>query len=63
MTDNQWCDKNKNGGVGSACGAGGVFALGPKFQISFLNVKMNVRKKKTIKGPQLQKAENGRLNI
>lgn len=63
MIDNQWRDENKNDGVGSVCGAGGVLVLGPKFQISFLNVKMNVGKKKVIKGPQLQKAENGRLNI
>lgn len=49
--------------MGSAEGAGGVFALGPKFQVSFLNVRMNVRRKMTFEGFRLQEAGNESLNI
>lgn len=52
--------------MGRVRGASGVFALGPKFQVSFLNVKMNVRKKMPFEGFCVflcQETKNEELNI
>lgn len=44
MTEYQRCDKNKNGRVGRARGAGGVFAIGVIFQVSFFECKDECKK-------------------